>query len=82
MDIRIYGINAEEPMVLTMTPDEYEIYALDRIRTMKNGLSHAKGWYQMRTTPLNRLVLNMAEHQLEAAERKYGINRNDQRLCS
>lgn len=72
-------MNAE---ICTMTPEEFEAYGLDRVHSMQYALEHAIEWRRQRDTPLNRLVVNMAEHQLAAAEKRFGISRYDQRLSS
>ena len=58
-----------------MTPEEHKAYALGRVQAMSHGLECAKDWYRMCRTPLNKLVLEMAKHQLQAAERRYRISR-------
>ena len=66
--------------VNTMTPEELNKYGRTRVRTMLKMKMQAEMWLQKKDTPLQRLVLQTAEHQLSRAEAMFGISRNDIRM--
>lgn len=64
----------------TMTPEELNRYGRDRVRTMLKMKMQAEMWLQKKDTPLQRLVLQTAEHHLSRAEAMFGISRNEVRM--
>lgn len=64
----------------TMTPEELNRYGRERVRTMLKMKMQAEMWLQKKDTPLQRLVLQTAEHHLSRAEAMFGISRSDIRI--
>ena len=64
----------------TMTPEEFQRYGRNRVKMMLKMRNQAELWLQRKDTPLQKLVLQTAEHQLSRAEAMFGISRNDIRM--
>ena len=64
----------------TMTPEEFQRYGRNRVKMMLKMRNQAELWLQQKDTPMQRLVLQTAEHQLSRTEAMFGISRSDIRL--
>ena len=64
----------------TMTPEEFQRYGRNRVKMMLKMRNQAELWLQQKDTPMQRLILQTAEHHLCRAEELFGISRNDIRM--
>ena len=68
--------------VNVMTEEEYTRYGRRRMKAMIRMKELSEEWLKERDTPLQRLVLQTAEHHLSRCEQMFGMSRYDQRLSS